>query len=538
MNITLIGLFLSGVAMAQNEGVTQALKTDLKKGSFSATLQTGFHFNDKAPNQLKIDEKRVQPSELKKQSITFKIPAGEYSAAQASLYICDDANTFCEPRQILLKGSSNGGASEKSLAPAKKNSHGFLEISLEEAQELAKGKLILVDFSARWCPGCVRLEQEVFETKDFKTASKNLVKVKLDVDRFENIPTKKEYAVSAIPTLIVLNSELEEISRIVDYQPPSVIKTFLDLAVATPLTFAELKPKAEAGDSEASLILGRRQYNAGQFAEAAKYLEKVSPAPIELLDAKAQAAKLKGEIRNYQMVLREALSKESSSSRSLLWRAALANTLKSGDAERKKLAQEGLAIADSILADDQKTKIAVEGDLVGEFAGIEKLLVGFHRVELAQAGELGEQEVANANSKAAEIAKSLKIPISKTGPSMRYLLALVGAKDWKAAEVQARKLLSRDPKNPELQRRLLRVLNEVGNHSEAVKVGKSALAGSYGKNEIWVVQQLAKAYAGADQRLEARALIQSYLNRSDIDWSLNKSEKEDLESQRNRLAVQ
>ncbi len=524
--------------MAQNEGVTKALKTDLRKGSFTATLQAGYHFNDKAPNMLKVDEKRIQPTDLKKQSISFKLPTGEYGAAQASLYICDDANTFCEPRQIQLKGSPEENGAEKVLAAPKKNSHGFLEITLEQAQEIAKKekKLILADFSARWCPGCVRLEQEVFDTKEFKSASKNLIKVKLDVDRFENIPTKKEYSVSAIPTLIVLNSELEEISRIVDYQPATSIKNFLDLAIETPLTFKELKPKAEGGDQKSLLILGRRQYSAGQFADAVKYLTKVIPTPIELIDARVQAAKAAGDQNHLQNVLREALTQESTSSRSLLWRANLATTLKSGDAERKKIATEGMAVADSILADEQKLKVAVEGDLVGEFAGLEKLLIGFHRAELAEAGELGDQEIAKANTNAAEIARSLKIPISKTGPSMRYLLALVGAKDWPAAEVQARKLLARDPKNPELQRRLLRVLNENGKHVEAVKIGKAALSGSYGKNEIWVVQQLAKAYAGSSQRLEATALIRSYLERSDIDWSLNKSEKEDLESQLSRAS--
>lgn len=524
--------------MAQNEGVTQALKSDFQKSSFTATLQSGYHFNDKAPNMLKLDEKRIQPSDLKKQSISFKIPAGEYVSVQASLYICDDANTFCEPRQIQLKGSFEESAAAKSSATVKSNSHGFLETTLEQAQEIAKKekKLILVDFSARWCPGCVRLEQEIFGTKEFKSASKNLIKVKLDVDRFENIPSKKEYAVAGIPTLLVLNSELQEISRIVDYQPSSTIKAFLDLAIATPLTFDELKPKADAGDAQAALVLGRRQYNAGQFSDAVKYLEKVSPSPIELLDAKVQAAKAKNDIANFQKVLRDALATESSSTRSLLWRAELAKTLNSGDAERKKIANDGLAVADSLLADDQKIKSAVEGDLVGEFAGLEKLLIGFHRAELAEAGELGDQEVAKANTKAAELAKSLKIPISKTGPSMRYLLALVGAKDWTAAEVQARKLLAHDAKNPELQRRLLRILNETGKHAEAVKVGKSALSGSYGKNEIWVVQQLAKAYAGNSQRLEAQALIKSYLERSDIDWSLNKSEKEDLESQLSRVS--
>lgn len=541
---------LTSTAMAQNEGVTKALTTSLERSIFQATLKSGYHFNDKAPIMLKVDDRKILPTELKKQSVSFKLPA-EYQTAEAALYICDDSNTFCEPRHIDLKASK--GEAEKAdtnkeqdkkkeakKSTLKKNPHGFYEASLDDVKDLAtkEKKLLLVDFSARWCPGCIRLEQEVFDSSEFKKASKNFLKVKLDVDRFENMDTKKSYNVWAIPTLLVLNSDLKEISRIVDYQPTTTVSDFLNLAAKTPFTFEELKAKADAGDSESALMLGQREYNAAAYEEAVKYLSRVSPTPIELADAKVQAAQKKFESdekseklkTQLQKTIREALVEEPSSSRSMVWRDLLAATMPSG-AERKKIAQEGLAVGDKILADEKNLLNAMKGDLVGEFAGLEKLLVAFHRADLAKTGELDEAELTKANQLVAEIGKELKIPISKKGPSLRYLIALVGAKDFAAAEIQARKLLARDPKNPELQRRLLKILNENKKFAEAIKVGKQALTGSYDRNEVWVVQQLAKAYGGNSQDIEKRALITSYLQRSDIDWSKLKDEKQDLESQ-------
>lgn len=546
MKIIFWSLFMSvlvpSLATAQNAGVTKALGTQIQKSDFVATLQSGYHFNEKAPNVLRVDEQKILPEKLEKQLISFKLPTENYKFAEATIYICNNENTFCEPRRINLKGqaSDQQAHGDSSKQERKLNHHGFYETSIDDAKTIAakEKKLLLVDFSARWCPGCIRLEQEVFDTKEFKNASKNFLKVKLDVDRFENLPLRKVYSIYAIPTLLVLNGDLKEISRIVDYQPLTIVTQFLDQSTKAPLTFEELKAKADAGDTAALQMLGMREYNAGAFAQATEHLSKVTPEPVELADARVQAAVKKYDEdktneknkTEMQKVVREALQKENQSSRSIVWRTYLAASLPEGE-ERMQLAREGLKVGDAILANEKNLSKAMVGDFIGEFAGLEKLLVAFHRADLAEDGKLPEAEVDAANKKVEEIGKSMKIPITRTGPSLRYLLALVGAKDWPAAEVQVEKLLARDPKNPELQRRQLKILNENKRFGDAVRVGKQALAGSYDRNEVWVVQQLAKAYVGNGQKLEAKALINSYLDRSDINWSLMTSEKDDLNHQ-------
>lgn len=525
----------------QDSKVGDALTSETSGTMFKAALKPGFHFNEQAPNLVTVDGKNLKPKVLGKREAKFELPKAEIKDAHASLYVCDDEKTFCEPMMIQIKGgavvqTTSAGAAPAVIAKAKVNHHGFIEDNLPAAaaQAQKEKKLILVDFAARWCPGCVRLEKEVFETKEFKKTAKDFIKVRLDFDRFENLSLgKKTYGIKFIPTLLVLTPELEEVSRSVDFQPMTTIATFLKDAQTTPLSFAALKEKASAGDKDATLKLGQRFYVAGRFDEAIPYLEKSEPTAIELIDARVQGAQAKLESdpstkANFQKVTRDAIKAEPASTRSIVWRTLLVESLPEKSEERKTLAAQGVAVADDLLANEKKIPDAMRGDAIGEFTGLEKLLIASQRADLIDSAGLDEATKQEAKIKVTEIGEQLKIPISRTGPAMRHLIFLVSAKQWPKAETQGRALLKRDPKNPELQRRMLRVLNELKKFDEAIRLGREALPESFGKNEVWVAQQLAKAYAGSGKKLEAKALAQSYLARTDIDWAAMKSEQKDL----------
>lgn len=527
--------------MAHSKLSDQALTTTLKGREFVAELLEGYHFNEKAPNLLIVDEERLKPKSLAKRRVSFQLASPNFTTGRASLYVCDDAETFCEPRLVELKG---GGAESASVAApvAKKkkapklNSHGFIIDDLDAAIDRAEkeSKLVLADFSARWCPGCVRLESEILDTKAFRTKSKKFVKVRLDFDRFETLELKKAFDVRAIPTLIALTPQREEISRIVDFQAMPVLSEFLKDAESNPLPFSQLKAKADAGDKPAGLVLGRRLYNAERFEEALPYLEGASPAPVELFDtrvktAKERMAKDAAKKPEFQKTVREAIRAEPKSMRSIVWRRLLIESIDAKEAdERKKIAIEGMNIADELLADPARMTQAARGHAIGEFTGYERLLLAADRAELAEAAPLADDAIEAARKKVAAVGKELKIPVAKTGPALRMLIFLVYAKEFADAEKLGREMLKRDPENPELQRRLIRVLNEQEKYEEAIAFGRKALPNSFGKNEVWVAQQLAKAYAGHDQKKEAKALAESYLKRPDIDWSAMKSEHKDL----------
>lgn len=544
----LFAVLLMGVnTYAENSIVDDALEIKIVKNQIVATLKAGFHFNEKAPNAVVIDEKRDEPVILSRQKITFALPKN-YSLARASVFVCDDAVTFCEPKSAEFRGT--GEAHKYMLARAemkraqpkdkkrksnpKPNKHGFYEDDLDFAVEMAtKNKsLILADFSARWCPGCIRLENEILHTTEFKKASRNFVKVKLDYDRFENLPLKSKFGIFGIPTLLVLNPELEEVSRIVDFQPIAAMTRFLDESSKTPSSITKLKAAADSGDSNANLILAQRLYSANRFDESLPYFAKVSSAPLEALDAKVRAANKSFEINpskksEFLVVVREALERESNSSRSIVWRTLMAPALSNAD-ERKALASEGSRVADDLLAHPEKIPAAVKGDFIGEYAGFEKFLIAVERADLIEAAGGSEDEIRSARETVTTVGKEMNIPLSKKGPSLRLLVAMGQAKQFKDGEIQARKILKREPNDPEIQRRLLRMLNGQNKFAEAVTVGRKTIAKSYGKNEIWTAVQLAKAYIGNNQLLEARALARSYLEREDIDWTLMPDEQKDL----------
>src|SRR5690606_3532825 len=112
-----------------------------------------------------------------------------------------------------------------------------------------KKQLVLIDFSARWCPGCVRYEADIFPTQEFKRATKKFVKVKIDVDRFENFGLAERYKIVGIPTLVIVNWEEKEIDRLVDFAPIEKLTPFIASVVSDPTPMSEMMLQKETKDS-------------------------------------------------------------------------------------------------------------------------------------------------------------------------------------------------------------------------------------------------------------------------------------------------
>jgi thioredoxin-related protein len=90
----------------------------------------------------------------------------------------------------------------------------------KKASEIAKEKQlpILANFTGSdWCPWCMKLQKEVFSTKEFQSwANTNVVLLVVDFPRFKKLPEEKsklneelakKYGILGFPTILLLNHE-------------------------------------------------------------------------------------------------------------------------------------------------------------------------------------------------------------------------------------------------------------------------------------------------------------------------------------------
>ncbi len=523
--LLILTLFAANPSFSQTSAQLKsqpALTTTTSPQLFSADLKEGFHFNDKAPNNLNIDGREITASDFKARHVQFQLPK-KYDNSQATLYVCDDAITFCETHHIAVKGQSS---KLSVLHPAKKigtiDSNGFIEDDLKKALLAAKNKhqLVLIDFAARWCPGCVRYEKEIFRTSEFKKITKNFIKLKIDVDQFENFALSEKYNILGIPTFVVLNADQIEVDRLMDFQTLVQLKPFFETLEKDPTPLSQLMGQ-QPMSPKTQLEIGKRLYAGGRFSESIAYLEKVTPPPPELLGAQVSHAqeifaKEATKKKEYTDELRRALKIENDTTRSLSWRVELLSNLDSKSPEDQKIAFDGITLADQWLKNPEVLKGALKYESLGEFTGFEKLLVAQYRADLIEASGATEDLVLKAWLEAARIGQNYHIPASRTGPSLRHLLILSQAHMWQEAQQLSQEILKFDPSNSDIKRRQLKFLLGEKKFLEAQKLGEKLLPTAEGRIQFMIAESLAKAYIGSEKKDSAKSLMTAYLARPEI----------------------
>jgi thiol-disulfide isomerase/thioredoxin len=68
---------------------------------------------------------------------------------------------------------------------------------------IAKGKLIVIDFQASWCPPCRLMERELWDTPEMLELSNNLIFLKIDIDYNKKITM--DYKINSIPYVAIIN---------------------------------------------------------------------------------------------------------------------------------------------------------------------------------------------------------------------------------------------------------------------------------------------------------------------------------------------
>jgi thioredoxin-related protein len=94
--------------------------------------------------------------------------------------------------------------------------------SVDAAQKKAKAgnKLIFVDMFAEWCGWCHKMEQEVFPSEAFQTATDNMVLLRLNTeDGADGTQLAQKFQVRTLPTFLVLTPEMSVAGVIRGYAP-------------------------------------------------------------------------------------------------------------------------------------------------------------------------------------------------------------------------------------------------------------------------------------------------------------------------------
>ncbi len=96
---------------------------------------------------------------------------------------------------------------------------GWVNMTLDQALAAADkdGKLVLVDYRASFCGACGQLDVDVWNTPDGESLASGMVAIRVDTQTPEGGEATIRYAVTGLPTVLVLRSDGSEIDRVVGY---------------------------------------------------------------------------------------------------------------------------------------------------------------------------------------------------------------------------------------------------------------------------------------------------------------------------------
>ena len=368
----------------------------------------------------------------------------------------------------------------------------------------------------------------------------------INIDRAENQALSDKYNVHAIPTLIVMNSDGDELARLLDFRPADVLaKELTDLQSKKLASTAELATKAEAGDKEARKTLATNAFNAMKFDEAAKWLAPLHENSLMLATSEVNIAaeafekdpKTKG---SYQKTLEKWIETYSSSPEVLDWRLQLAKVLK-GDqkvipAEAKAVADKDIEVIQKMLASESARKEFFHNTLLGDFTG-------FERAELL-AQLVNTYEFLDAKDKLAQARKDLgsevatmKLSVVRPGELLASLSYMKQSGKSDEAVNWLKKLLEANPKSDVYYTKLAGYYLRQKEFDKALPYSEKAVELSKDL-KLYNMKLLAEIQKGLNQHKQASETLNKALALPEAKLEANKKTVAAIEELKKSLVMQ
>jgi thiol-disulfide isomerase/thioredoxin len=154
---------------------------------------------------------------------------GQHVTARVEVGVCRDVGGACRMASADTSGSAppirkgalqlvpSAGAPEPAHpSPFRRDATADVEAALRAAA--AEGGVVLLDFTAVWCPPCNLLSAEVLHAPDAEEILSGVRVVAVDVDDPASWALKDRYAVGGYPTVVAVDGTGAEIDRFVGYE--------------------------------------------------------------------------------------------------------------------------------------------------------------------------------------------------------------------------------------------------------------------------------------------------------------------------------
>jgi thioredoxin-related protein len=156
----------------------------------------------------------------------------------------------------------------------------FLTGSFKDAvtKAVTEKKPVMIDFYTDWCRWCDTLDAKTYsDAKVSEFVTKNVVPYKIDAEKGEGIEIAKKYGVKAYPTILLIQSNGEEIDRLLGYMPPDKFLQTLGDYLKGINTISALKAELakNPNNPSAQYQMATKYSTQGDLASASGYYKKM-----------------------------------------------------------------------------------------------------------------------------------------------------------------------------------------------------------------------------------------------------------------------